>query len=204
METWITKGGVTIYPLLLCSIISLAIVIERLCFWFSERMKRTPEVREEVLHLVGQREYEQAGILARKSRDYLVRIFLSGLNHHDFSLEGALEMRAEREVKRMRKYLHILDTIITLGPLIGILGTILGIISSFDLLGAAGLEDPKMVTGGIAEALISTAVGLTVAIITLIPFNFFQAKVEDRVSEIEVYVTNFEVIYNQSTGQGLK
>jgi biopolymer transport protein ExbB len=204
METWITKGGVTIYPLLLCSIISLAIVVERLFFWFSERMKRTPEVREEVLHLVGQREYEQAGILARKSRDYLVRIFLSGLNHHDFSLEGALEMRAEREVKRMRKYLHILDTIITLGPLIGILGTILGIISSFDLLGAAGLEDPKMVTGGIAEALISTAVGLTVAIITLIPFNFFQAKVEDRVSEIEVYVTNFEVIYNQSTGQGLK
>lgn len=197
MEIVLMKGGVTLYPLLICSVVALAIMCERFFFWIQERFRRHLRLRNEIFQLVGQAKFQKALQAAEGSKDYLVRIYWAGLNHHDLSLEGALEMSAERELKRMRKYLNILDTIITVAPLLGILGTILGIISSFDLLGAAGLEDPKLVTAGIAEALISTAVGLIVAITTLLPYNWFQSKVEDRVSEIEVYVTNFEIMYKQ-------
>ena len=201
MEAWLIKGGITIYPLLICSVVSVAIIIERFSFWIKERCFRNWHLRNEIFQCVGKAQYQKAFQIAEGSKDYLVRIYMSGLNHHDLSLKGALEMSASRELKLTSKYLNVLDTIITVAPLLGILGTILGIISSFDLLGAAGLEDPKLVTAGIAEALISTAAGLIVAIATLLPYNWFQSKVEDRVSEIEVYVTNFEIIYTQGLGE---
>jgi biopolymer transport protein ExbB len=106
-----------------------------------------------------------------------------------------MEVAAEDEIERMKRGLDILDTIITMAPLLGILGTVLGIIDSFDLLGNSGIENPKAVTGGIAQALITTAAGLTVALMTLVPFNYLVAKVKKETKEVNKIMLRFEAAY---------
>lgn len=193
----IQKGGVIMYPLLACSVISLTIIIERAVFWFKEARKRNRKLIDRILSLIEKGQYSEAADIAQGSGDFIVRQFQFGLEHHHASLEGALEMAAKNELKRMGKYLNVLDTIVTVAPLLGILGTVVGIIISFDVLGASGVEDPKAVMGGIAQALITTAVGLTIAIFTVITFNFFSSKLQDATSESEVHLTNFEILYKK-------
>jgi biopolymer transport protein ExbB len=92
-------------------------------------------------------------------------------------------------------------------PLLGILGTVIGIILSFDMLAQEGIENPQAVTGGIAQALITTAAGLTIAILAVIPFNYFNAKVEQAVQIIEQYATSLEIVYEKlspGSSQGTK
>jgi biopolymer transport protein ExbB len=113
-----------------------------------------------------------------------------------------MEVAAEAEIERMTRGLNILDTIITMAPLLGILGTVIGIINSFELLSHSGIQNPKAVTGGIAQALITTAAGLTVAILTLVPFNFFVAKVKKATKEINKAVVRFEAAYRNKPQEG--
>ena len=80
---------------------------------------------------------------------------------------------------------------------LGILGTVLGIIASFQLLGSGGIQDPKAVTGGIAQALLTTATGLAVALITLVPYNYFVARVESAARTIETMATRFEMAFRK-------
>jgi biopolymer transport protein ExbB len=138
---------------------------------------------------------------ARGSLDYVTRILVSGLNHRHQGLRESIEIAAEDEMERMKQGLNVLDTIITLAPLLGILGTVLGIISSFELLGDSGIEDPKAVTGGIAQALITTAAGLSIALVTLVPFNYFVAKVNKAAKEINKVAARFEAAYEKGAGK---
>ena len=116
-------------------------------------------------------------------------------------MRESIEIAAEDEMERMKQGLNVLDTIITLAPLLGILGTVLGIISSFELLGDSGIEDPKAVTGGIAQALITTAAGLSIALVTLVPFNYFVAKVNKAAKEINKMTARFEAAYQKGAGK---
>jgi biopolymer transport protein ExbB len=84
---------------------------------------------------------------------------------------------------------------ITVAPLLGILGTVVGIIESFEILGSSGINTPKAVTGGIAQALITTASGLAIAIITVFPYNYFNSRIEQAIRIIEKYATSFEIVY---------
>ncbi len=101
---------------------------------------------------------------------------------------------ANTELKRFSQGLPILDTVITLAPLLGLLGTVTGMIHAFGLLGSRELEGPTVITGGIAQALIATACGLGIAIIALIPFNYLNARLEEARHEIEDTVTHLELI----------
>jgi biopolymer transport protein ExbB len=121
-----------------------------------------------------------------------------GVLHREFSLRDALRMSADEEIARMRRHLPILDTMITLSPLLGILGTVTGIIYSFHMLGTVGVEHPAMITEGISQALMTTAFGLTIAILSLIPYNYFLSKVEKASLEIEKYGTTMEIIFEKS------
>ena len=109
-----------------------------------------------------------------------------------------MEAAASAQIPSMKQYLPILDTIVTLAPLLGLLGTITGMISSFGIMSLAGIGQPHAITGGIAEALIATAAGLSVAICTLIPYNYFQSKSEHRIEEIEQYASRLEFILKSS------
>ena len=95
----------------------------------------------------------------------------------------------------------VLDTMITVAPLLGIFGTVIGIIASFEALGSAGIDQPQAVTAGIAQALITTAAGLGIAILSVFPYNYFNSKVEKAVLNIEKYATSLEIVYEKLEGK---
>jgi biopolymer transport protein ExbB len=190
------KGGVVMYPLLACSLVSLTVIFERSLFWIREKRAADNAVVDEVLELARVQEYQKIKARAEGAVDYVVRVLVCGLVHRKFSLSKAMEMAAMDEIKRMKRYLPVLDTLITAAPLLGILGTVIGIIHSFDMLGQAGIQDPQAVTSGIAQALITTAAGLMIAIFTLFPYNYFMSKVEKAAVRIEKYATSLEIVYD--------
>lgn len=194
----IVKGGFVMIPLLICSVISFAVIIDRSLFWLKQRKGISAE---EFLKLVeAGREKELA---EKTSESSLIQMLAAGIANKNSSASVAMESAATKEVIKMKKYLPAMDTIITLAPLLGLLGTIIGMIRSFDVMGLAGLGQPHAVTGGVAEALIATATGLSVAIITLVPYNFFLNKVEKAVEETEHYATRLEMILRQQQEKGV-
>jgi biopolymer transport protein ExbB len=203
MLSFFIRGGPIMYPLLICSLVSVAIIVERIIFWLEVKRGRDTLLISEMLQLAEKGHYDKAAQRARGSRDYIARVLLEGIVHRNYSLSQALEMGAEEEVKRMRKNLTILDTIITLAPLLGILGTVTGIINSFHLLGAAGIESPRVVTEGIAQALITTATGLAIAIMTLIPYNYFLSRIERTAREIEKFASSLELTFERQRNSAL-
>jgi biopolymer transport protein ExbB len=93
--------------------------------------------------------------------------------------------------------MSVLDTMITVAPLLGIFGTVIGIIISFEILGTTGIENPQAVTAGIAQALITTATGLGIAILSVFPYNYFNSRVENAALAIEKYATSLEIVYEK-------
>ena len=183
------------YPLLACSLISLTVILERSLFWIREKRCADNTLVDEVIELARLREYPKIKERAEGAVDYVVRVLVCGLVHREYSLSKAMEMAAMEEIKKMKRYLPMLDTLITAAPLLGILGTVIGIIHSFDMLGRAGIQDPQAVTSGIAQALITTAAGLLIAIFTLFPYNYFVSKVEKAAVRIEKYATSLEIVH---------
>ena len=154
---------------------------------------------DQVLELCQKGDWASVREKTARSSNYIIRILITGILHREYSMVKAMESAAAEEVKRMRRFMGILDTMITVAPLLGIFGTVLGIITSFDMLGSAGLEHPEAVTAGIAQALITTASGLGIAIFTVFPFNYFNAKIEHAVLVIEKYATSLEIVYEKIT-----
>jgi biopolymer transport protein ExbB len=191
------KGGPIMYPLLICSIIALTVIIERMMFWIVEDHRRDQALVNDVLSLAERGDWETVRKTIGDSKDFAVRILVAGILHKEFSMAKAMETAATDEIDRMRRHLPILDTIITVSPLLGIFGTVLGIILSFEILGSAGIEEPQAVTAGIAQALITTASGLGIAILSLFPYNYFNARVEKAVAYIEKYTTSLEIVYEK-------
>lgn len=187
------KGGPIMWPLLACSMVALAIVIERAFFWLQISRHKNQELINRIFTLTEEGKFDVAIKEAEDSKCLVCRILTSGLAHRNYGLVQSLEAAALFEIEKMKRYLSVLDTIITAAPLLGILGTVSGIIISFDLLGDAGIEDPKAVTGGIAQALITTATGLSIAIVTLLPYNALTRKVEKVTRHLEQLTTCYEV-----------
>jgi biopolymer transport protein ExbB len=192
-----THGGFLMYPLLLCSVIALTLIIERSIFWAAAGIDRDRPLMDKVLELSAEENWEEIRKTTQGSKNSVVRVLISGILHRDYSPVKAMESAAADEIYKMRRFMGALDTIITIAPLLGILGTVVGIIESFDMLGASGIEDPMAVTGGIAKALITTASGLTIAIVTVFPYNFFNARIERAAQIIEKYATSFEIMHER-------
>jgi biopolymer transport protein ExbB len=192
---FIERGGVWVMiPLLACSVVSAGFVIDRVVFWVKYARGRNRALVEQFLQLADEGLFAEAADRARGSRDPVVGVLHCGLVHRNYDLKSALEMAGAAQLERMERFLPVLDTIITLSPLLGILGTVVGIIDAFGLLSASvAVGDPQAVTGGIAQALITTATGLVIAISTLIPYNYFRARadrvrhyMEDGASRLEI------------------
>lgn len=186
------------WPILLTSILALTVVLERLFFIFREKLRRQPKVVERMLTAVERGEYDDALKFGQGSRDFVARTLVYALSHEDKI--NAVARAAGRELQRYNRGLSLLDTAITLAPLLGLLGTVTGMIRSFSLLGGQELGAPAAITGGIAEALIATAFGLGVAILALLPFNFLNAalerarhEVQDAASQLEAHVRRKEL-----------
>ncbi|MFC1843590.1 MotA/TolQ/ExbB proton channel family protein [Thermodesulfobacteriota bacterium] len=191
------RGGPVMYPLLACSFLVLTVIIERLLFWITVDMNRNRKLIEDVLELCRLGDWEAVRTKVSGSKDFIIRVLVSGLLHREFSMAKAMEATAADEIRNMRRYMGVLDTMITVAPLLGIFGTVIGIITSFEALGTAGIGQPQAVTAGIAQALITTAAGLGIAILSVFPYNYFNSKVEKAVLNIEKYATSLEIVYEK-------
>jgi biopolymer transport protein ExbB len=187
------KGGPIMWPLLFASILALGTVIERLFFLLRERMKRDPEAVENFFAAVDEGDYDGAIAESSGSRFYVVRALSYALSRRDKSLASAVMYAQAQELKRFRRGIPILDTVITLAPLLGLLGTVTGMMGSFSLIGG-DLSAPGAITGGIAEALIATAFGLGIAITALLPFNFLNSRIEEARHELDSAATQLELM----------
>jgi biopolymer transport protein ExbB len=194
------RGGPVMWPILLVSIIALTVVIERIFWWSGRWFRRDPKRIEKVFTAIENGDTTEASRLSRGSRDPVLRMMWNGLNHQHASLQGALQVAAGIEIKRAGRFLVVMDTLVTLAPLLGLLGTVTGLIRSFSFLGNEELA-VQAVTGGIAEALIATACGLGIAIFSLVPFNFFTSRVSNLEFELQTAATNLEVMLQAQTAE---
>lgn len=192
------KGGLIMWPLLFSSFIALGVVIERLWFLAREKQSRNTTDVAKILTQVEHGDIDLAIQQNISSNDFVAKTLIYGLQHRKDSFSSALLRAANKELQRFGQGLAILDTIITLAPLLGLLGTVSGMIRSFGLLGTASLDNPTVITGGIAEALIATAFGLIIAIIALIPFNYLNNRLEEARHEIEDASTHLELLLVES------
>src|ERR1035438_4466783 len=194
------KGGPVMWPLLITSIVALATVIERFLFRVRERFRRDPDVVENIFSQVEKGNINAAIRAGEGSNDFIARIVVYALTHREKSLSNAYLKAANKELQRFNRGLPILDTIITLAPLLGLLGTVTGLIRAFGLLGAQELGSPMAITGGIAGALIATAFGLAIAITALIPFNYLNARLEEARNVIQDAGSQLELLLGQGGG----
>jgi biopolymer transport protein ExbB len=187
------KGGPVMWPIILVSLFAIAVIAERLWWWLQLARSRRPRVLEQVLTALDKGDASTAQQLCEGTRDPVLRVLHAGIAHRHASIQSALQAAAGIEIKQAGRFLTAMDTIITLAPLLGLLGTVTGIMASFQSVGGSELAVEK-VTGGIGEALIATAFGLGIAIVTLIPYNWFHAKVSSLQHDIETAASNLEII----------
>ena len=190
------------WPLLVTSIIALTVVLERLCFIWRERRRRAPEVVERILTLVEQSRADDAAKAGAGSEDFVARTLTYALTHRHKSLSNALLRQSNLELQRFNRGLSMLDTAITLAPLLGLLGTVTGMIRTFGLLGGTELGAPAAVTGGIAEALIATACGLGIAILCLLPYNWFNRRLAHFRGGLERTINHVELLVASAKQHG--
>src|SRR5262245_7390038 len=194
----IVKGGVVMVPLLFCSLISLALTIERILFWTKLKSRSALQA---ILSLVEKGEYDRALELSQSSAQPIARVLAAGIAHRNPAPSKAMEAAAQAEIPVLRSRLGILDTIVTLAPLLGLLGTVVGMIGSFEIMSEAGLGQPHAVTGGVAEALIATATGLLIAILTLVSYNYFTARAERELDQMEHFSSSLELLLHERLGK---
>ncbi len=192
------RGGPVMWPILACSLMGLTVTFERLfAFWkyntanFFFRAKQ-----KDVMTLTREGRFDDALARAREADSPICRILGQALENRAAGFQETLEAASQLELYRLRRGLSVLDTTITVAPMLGILGTVTGIINTFALLDASGMQNPTAATAGIGEALITTATGLVVAISCLFPFNFLVAQLKRRTSELEQVTHHFELAYN--------
>lgn len=183
------SGGWMMIPIIGCSLIALTISIERLIYFKKFGSSR---MAPKMLSLIEQEKFTDALAIAEQHPSPILRVIASGVYQRTNYPSKAMEATAIVELTKMKRGLPVLDTVITLGPLLGLLGTIVGMIDSFGIMSESGLGNPHAVTGGVAEALICTAAGIFVAVTTLIPYNFFLARTEQETEKIEHYATKTE------------
>jgi len=204
-----TAGGVVMWPLLGFSVLAVALIIERIRFWVRINSRQSRVVRE-VLNLYRLENVVGAIDKLRQNADLpLARIFLAALeleepNPEEFRL--ALESEAQAEIPLLKRFQNIFETIIGLAPLLGLLGTVLGLIASFASLdiGDVGGTKTAGVTAGISEALVSTASGLVVAIFTLLFANSFRGLYVRQIALIQEYGGQLELLYRRRYERGEK
>ncbi|PTY06569.1 MotA/TolQ/ExbB proton channel family protein [Opitutaceae bacterium EW11] len=192
-------GGPIMWPILIISFIGVTVAVERLLFIIKENASREPEVVEKMLERVENRDVEGAIELGKKSRDSVARIVTYALTHKDSSLSNAFIRASNQELNRYQQGLATLDTVITAAPLLGLLGTVTGMMRTFGSLGGGDIAAAAgTITGGVAEALIATMCGLGIAVTGLLPFNYLNARTEEAKHEIADASNALELILKKA------
>ncbi|HBB36325.1 MAG TPA: biopolymer transporter ExbB [Cyanobacteria bacterium UBA9273] len=199
-------GGIVAWPLLVFSIVAIALIAERILFWWKV-IRRQRSVVRDVLKLYRQEPPQALNLLQQNADLPICRIFLEALeldNPPPDKFRLALDSAVMAEIPNLRRFGSVFDTIISISPLLGLLGTILGLITAFSSLklGDVGGSRTSGVTAGISEALISTVMGLVVAIFTLMFSNVFRGFYRRQVALIQEYTGQLELLYSDRYEKG--
>jgi len=193
-------GGVVMWPLLLFSLLVFVLAVERAVFWVRIRRRQRPLIKR-VLMLYRDAPAEAIALLKKSLGFPIARIFLEALESEADSptqFRLALEGASHAEIPLLRRFSSVFQTVIAIAPLLGLLGTILGLIRSFAAVRIGDLgADASAVTGGISEALVSTAVGMVVAMFALAAFNIFRSFYRRQMSLLQEYGSQLEFLYER-------
>jgi len=185
-----SKGGWIMYPLLLSSIIAVAVIIER--FWYLRRRRiLIPEIISVLDQIKSVGDLQLAKSICKKFQGPFSRIVQTSLDNNDLpadELRLLVEDEGRQEVRILQRGLVTLETIAAVAPLLGLLGTVLGMIKVFNVIETLGVGQAKALSGGISEALVTTATGLLIGIPALIFFNYFNHRAEAFILDMEKYV----------------
>lgn len=188
------KGGPIMWPLLALAVLAVTVIFERLMFLAMEKGRRSHRTITAVMGALEKGDPEEAVRAGEKSKDFVARALTYALRHRRKSLSDALMRSSAQEMVRYTRGIALMDTVVTMSPLLGLLGTVTGMISAFGMLGGSELSAPTAITGGIAEALIATTFGLGIAVTALIPLNFLHSKCEKARHEIEDAMSHLELL----------
>lgn len=183
----ILRGGFMMYPLLFAATAALTVILERV-YVLGVRYKTPDDLVDRAVAQAATGDLAAATETCRLPESPLASVLAAGLRCFSFSreeMELAMKNEAERWVPKLERRIGLIDTVITAAPLMGLLGTIVGMMSSFQVLSSKGVNEPNAITGGVAEALIATATGLVIALFCLVAYNYLAGRVKDRVYEIE-------------------
>ncbi len=193
MYEYILKGGILMFPILACSVVALAVVLER--FWSLRSAKVMPsDISERVEELVRRGHLEEAAALCKREDSALARligtVIKSAGQEREVLKEAVLEV-GRSEAATLERYVGVLGTVANVTPLLGLLGTVSGMIKAFTVISIQGVGNPASLAGGISEALITTAAGLTAAIPSFLAYRYFLSRVDRTVLELEQISIHF-------------
>lgn len=197
---FLLRGGWIMWPLFVCALVSVTVMIERLLV-LGRAARGGHDTAHRVQTLLLDGKADEAQQTAQTANNPIGRVLAAGIRSRSRSvtqIDQAMQAAAMKELPRLNRRLGVLDTIITLSPLLGLLGTITGMIQSFQVVAtASGASAAPAITGGVAEALIATATGLAIAIATLPVYNALNERVRDFTGELELYATQTQAILSE-------
>jgi len=199
MPNWFIQGGPLMWPLLFCLFLLITITLDRLIYWWLLHSRLSATTVDKCLLTLSDLKANQLPATFLDCKDPALSMVNQALGAPSLdTISQLLEVAAKNQIDRMQRGQSVLDTIITLAPMLGILGTVLGIIESFQVLGGRGIDDPSAVIGGIAQALVTTAAGLSVAMMALLPYNRFRHLVQQQALRLEHIGTQAEAMLSIS------
>ncbi len=199
------KGGFLMYPIFICSLIALTIFFERM-FYLKSIKTKSKRFVDRVKNMVKKGSIELAVSACRKSPTPISQIMLAGLmkcGQGREEIKEAIEDSANQEIPLLERNLSTLSTIGNITPLLGLLGTVFGMIKAFNVIAAMGVGNPEALAGGISEALLTTAFGLSVAIPTIVIYNYLAHRVDRLIKEMEISCVDLlDLLTNRDVNKG--
>ncbi len=190
MLEYFLKGGIIMWPILLCSIVSFTIIIERLIFYKSVSLNSM--MIEKFFQLVSQKQFDKAKKLAENMSEIIKKIFVKSIEEfYSSNFEVIVSDLAEQQIPKLERFLPLLAAVASISTLLGFTGTVVGMIKAFESIAQAGYASPQVVAKGIAEALITTAAGLIVAIPTIAFYHYFTYRVDRYITQLQHYLQEF-------------
>lgn len=194
-------GGWVMWPILVTFFLAVCVLLERTLWWTALKRTIRRNQHEQAREALGTGQFDKAWNLIGNSTDPFLVNLRDGMSHAHTSMLAAMQLHASDLLEKAEARQWVLGTIITLAPLLGLLGTVVGIMGSFSSIGADSLAVDK-VSGGIGEALIATAAGLGIAIACLLPYNYFRKRVSVLRGDLERWINHSELLVQNAKAHG--